>query len=91
MKKEMFLVEKIASKLRSYKNKADSLLVLGSGWNRVVDELVVEKQWDFAEVFGVGSEGIESFGIILYHKLGICKTLSQGCSRSGRNKKSAIS
>jgi len=55
MNKRIFSVGRIAGKLKTYKNKADNLLVLGSGWNKVVDELVIEKQWNFKQVFGVGA------------------------------------
>ena len=62
--KKIFSVEKIVEIVKKTKGvvkktplrcRADSLLVLGSGWNKVVDELAIEKQWDFEQVFGVGS------------------------------------
>lgn len=70
MKKEIFSVEKIASKLKSYKNKADSLLILGSGWNRVVEKMKVERQWDFEDVFGVSSGVKGHKGELILGKIG---------------------
>jgi len=43
----------IVEKLVNYKNKSDTLMVLGSGWNEVINDMDIVQQFDFGEIFGV--------------------------------------
>ncbi|NMC35803.1 purine-nucleoside phosphorylase [Candidatus Beckwithbacteria bacterium] len=65
----MFQVDEIIAKLQAYQDKAHVLMVLGSGWNSVVEGMKVEKQFDFARVFGEGAGVLGHKGALLLGKL----------------------
>jgi len=49
----MALVKEIVAKLSKFKGQATTALILGSGWNQVIETMEREKTWDFEKVFKV--------------------------------------
>lgn len=45
----------IAKRIIEDKNKSDTLLILGSGWNHFIKSLTIVKKFSFQSVFGVGA------------------------------------
>ncbi len=48
-------VEQIIHNLHSFDDRSETLMILGSGWNDVVQDMEVEKRFGFDEMFGKGS------------------------------------
>ncbi|MDZ4229459.1 MAG: purine-nucleoside phosphorylase, partial [Patescibacteria group bacterium] len=51
------------------KVKAKTGLILGSGWNRVIDRVKVIKWWDYSDIFSVKSTVPGHQGKLIYGTL----------------------
>ncbi|PIP53179.1 purine-nucleoside phosphorylase [Candidatus Beckwithbacteria bacterium CG23_combo_of_CG06-09_8_20_14_all_34_8] len=59
----------ITQKLQSYSNSSDTLMILGSGWNEVVNDMDIQERFGFDEVFGARTGVVGHKGELILGKL----------------------
>ncbi|NMB57303.1 purine-nucleoside phosphorylase [Candidatus Beckwithbacteria bacterium] len=70
MNKSIFQVEQIIKNLSSFQDKIQTLLVLGSGWNKVIENMAIEKTFIFEKIFGAGAGVLGHRGELFLTKMG---------------------
>jgi len=65
----IFKIRQIIQNLQSYETNTDTLMILGSGWNEVVEDMEIKQRFGFGEIFGADAGVIGHKGELILGRL----------------------